>query len=330
MKNIFTNCLVLAGMLVLSFQIKAEIITAVNGPGVENWNVAGTWDLGRVPKCGDTIVIPAGVTVLIPANVDLDDPANSACGETHIIVSGTISLSNGTRLELASGVCLDFKDTGTLTTHGGGKGVANVQIGGSTEWQASDGDWVGPDNIGCSNALPVELISFNINIKSDYVELNFETASERELDYFIIENSRDGSYWQEISTIDAVGNTSSTNKYITKDENPFNGESYYRLKNVDLDGNVNILEIVSCSFYASKFLMYPIPVNKVMYMEGDKLDQAEIKIMNGLGDVIEIEKTLIGDKISFDFEPIKTGVYFVQIETPSLKKTERIVVVRNK
>ncbi|MBI2258358.1 MAG: T9SS type A sorting domain-containing protein [Flavobacteriia bacterium] len=330
MKNLKLKFVKLFFSLILLTTGHSTIITAVNGPGAENWNIAGTWDLGRVPKCGDTIVIPEGVTVLIPANVDLDDPANSACGETHIIVSGIISLSNGTRLELASGVCIDFKDTGILTTHGGGKGVANVQIGGSTEWHASDGDWVGPDNIGCSNALPVELISFNLEIINEKVELSFVTSTERELDYYIIESSRDGSFWQEISSVKAIGNSSNLNKYSSKDENPFNGESYYRLKNVDINGTVNILEIISCSFYSNKFLMYPIPVNKVMFIEGDNIEKTEFTLINSMGDVVEIEKTVVGDKLSFDFEPINTGVYFIKMENANFKKMERIVVIRNK
>lgn len=68
---------------IVTITILATTITASNG----NWNAPGTWDLGRTPQCGDTIVIPLGVTVHIPANVNLN---SAGCSPVTILVDGFI------------------------------------------------------------------------------------------------------------------------------------------------------------------------------------------------------------------------------------------------
>lgn len=175
--------------------------------------------------------------------------------------------------------------------------------------------------------LPIELLSFSLENVSNTVELTFETASERDMDYFEIENSRDGNYWQSISKIQAHGNSTSVNTYKCVDKSPFNGLSYYRLKDVSINGVENYSDIISNEFSSSKYLIYPVPVNNIMFLEGDKLEQAEIYVVNNVGEKIEIEITPFGNKSSFNFENIKNGIYFVKIQTAKTKRTERIVVV---
>ncbi len=57
--------------------------------------------------------------------------------------------------------------------------------------------------------LPVELISFEANCNTDFVELNWITVSETNNDYFIVQRSQDATNWKNLSKIQGAGFSSS-------------------------------------------------------------------------------------------------------------------------
>lgn len=85
--------------------------------------------------------------------------------------------------------------------------------------------------------LPVKLSNFIAKpVSNNYVAMEWLTSEEVNSNYFIIERSKDGSNWQEVSRIKAGGNSSILRSYNDIDYKPFNGVSYYRLQQVDMDG----------------------------------------------------------------------------------------------
>ena len=99
-----------------------------------------------------------------------------------------------------------------------------------------------------SNPLPVNLVSFSAEIVKESIQLNWETASEIDNDYFSIEKSTDGISFEEIEKIAGNGNSNVPINYSFIDENPHNGISYYRLKQVDFNGAYEYSAIVSANF----------------------------------------------------------------------------------
>ena len=98
--------------------------------------------------------------------------------------------------------------------------------------------WVG--------ALPVELVSFTATPASEgKVNLDWTTASEIDNDHFEVERSDDAVNFTNIENVKGNGTTTQTTNYHTVDHNPLNGTSYYRLKQVDVDGKHAYSHIVS-------------------------------------------------------------------------------------
>lgn len=87
-------------------------------------------------------------------------------------------------------------------------------------------------------ALPTELIYFNAQLNTDVVDLSWTTLSETNSDYFIIERSADAVHFSPILTADAAGSSNHRIDYKTVDPHPLQGVSYYRLKQINLDGLV--------------------------------------------------------------------------------------------
>ncbi|MEI6596202.1 MAG: T9SS type A sorting domain-containing protein [Bacteroidota bacterium] len=95
---------------------------------------------------------------------------------------------------------------------------------------------------GFGSALPVSLLSFDAikNINDD-VLLKWITTSEVNNDHFELERSVDGSKFTVIAKVKGAGNSNSQINYLHKDETPFAKlnatKLYYRIKQVDMDGN---------------------------------------------------------------------------------------------
>lgn len=94
--------------------------------------------------------------------------------------------------------------------------------------------------------LPVDLLFFS-GKKTDATtnELSWATASERNSDYFVIEKSRNAVDFEYMAQVNGGGNSNTRLNYTTIDNSPFEGETYYRLKQVDYDGNKKYSQIIS-------------------------------------------------------------------------------------
>ncbi len=112
--------------------------------------------------------------------------------------------------------------------------------------------WTLVDN---SDPLPIELIKFTANCNDGSVKINWTTASETNNDYFTVERSQDGTFFEEVAVIDGAGTTSQLNSYEVEDKYPYSGTSYYRIKQTDFDGNFDYSDLVavSCSDNDNEF-----------------------------------------------------------------------------
>lgn len=84
--------------------------------------------------------------------------------------------------------------------------------------------------------LPIELISFEGNYEGSFNSLRWITATELNNDYFIVERSEDGLNWTEIGKISGSGTSHGKKMYSFKDFGFRNTLNYYRLSQVDYNG----------------------------------------------------------------------------------------------
>ncbi len=101
---------------------------------------------------------------------------------------------------------------------------------------------------GESNPLPIELISFTAKALNEKVELNWITASEINNDYFTVEKTSDGQTYTEVGKLAGTSYSNTAKSYQMLDLKPFNGTSYYRLKQTDLDGSFTYSDLVPVQF----------------------------------------------------------------------------------
>ncbi len=173
--------------------------------------------------------------------------------------------------------------------------------------------------------VPVEMTSFTGRKVERGTELNWETSSEINNAGFDIERSTNGSDWSQIGFVSGNGNSNRLLQYSYLDENPLEGTNFYRLKQNDFDGNFEYSDIVSLNYREDKneISFYPNPVEDVLYISSNQnSENLEFQLVDINGKVLWSKK---GDVKEISFENFSSGVYFLNIVSPSNRITKKIV-----
>ncbi len=131
------------------------------------------------------------------------------------------------------------------------------------------------------STLPLNLLSFDGQIKNEKVNLRWQTASETNVTSFDIERMT-GNSWIKIGSVRSSGNPSGTNDYSFSDDLPAKGINYYRLKIIDADGKFAYSRIINFEFRISKAFVYqnvPNPFSNSTIVRYDIAEKAQVKIV---------------------------------------------------
>ena len=176
-----------------------------------------------------------------------------------------------------------------------------------------------------NTALPVSLSLFSVDvIKFKKTKLNWQTSSEINNNYFEVQYSEDGKTFQSIGKVEGSGNSSRMTQYEFMHENPDEGTSYYRLKQVDFDGIMSYTPVKSISFdvpHTNKTLrIFPNPVTQQLSIQGKNTEETQIQIFNAQGSRMD---DLLFHKerasLSVDVSNLPAGLYLLYTDDESLR-----------
>lgn len=177
-------------------------------------------------------------------------------------------------------------------------------------------------SLDCSvTPLPIELLSFSAKAAKGEVKLAWVTAAEINNDYFSVERSRDGEHFDPIIIVDGAGNSTQQLLYQTFDGEPFDGISYYRLKQTDYDGKFTYSDIVPARFDTKQELFYlqPNPSRdrvEVVFTSSTE-GRNHIRVTNYSGQTVYDRDTEVHEGVNrhpIDLSALSSGIYFVTLE----------------
>jgi len=140
--------------------------------------------------------------------------------------------------------------------------------------------------------LEVDLINFQVKQSSRTAILNWATASEINNDYFAIEHSVDGLAFEVVGKVDGNGTTDKKVDYSFSHQTPNTGINYYRLQQLDFNGEYSYSEIRQLNFKgrAAQLNIFPNPAVDLIQLEGVKAGYS-LEVYNLLGKQV-LKKTL--------------------------------------
>ncbi len=189
-------------------------------------------------------------------------------------------------------------------------------------------------------ALPVSLSYFNARaLGNKIVNLEWETAAEYNHSHFEIERSRDGVTYETLLRVEGFGvDSDSVNTYFEKDEKPFEGDSFYRLKSIDVSGEFTYSEIRKVRIeykHLKNVKVYPNPAvfDANVVITSDKNFSANISIVSSAGMIHRTYSRNVKqgfNKFNFDVERLSSGNYFVMLESKdgAVKETLPLTIQR--
>jgi hypothetical protein len=169
---------------------------------------------------------------------------------------------------------------------------------------------------GCFVILPIELLSFNAHQEKNFNMLNWQTTSEKNNDYFLIERSENGIDFKNIGKVIGAGNSDNMQSYSFLDKSPMKGMNYYRLMHIDYNGYYNYTNIISIlpkDFQITSFIS-PNPISNSATIEicDFRNTNYDFVVYNLFGEEIMRTK-IINQKSKIERGSLSGGIYYYQL-----------------
>ncbi|WP_310395423.1 T9SS type A sorting domain-containing protein [Hymenobacter sp.] len=168
--------------------------------------------------------------------------------------------------------------------------------------------------------LPVELTRFGAVLQNEGVRLSWETASEKNCDYFAVERSANGRAFEAVTQVPGSGTSTQKRTYAALDAAPLPGVSYYRLRQVDNDGTPHfspVATVVNAGRAAATLSPNPATTTVSIRFATALVGPVNLRVLDATGRVLWQERRVLAEP-QLDLQvPIAqlpaTGLYFVQV-----------------
>ena len=165
--------------------------------------------------------------------------------------------------------------------------------------------------------LPIELTYFVARQTSEGVKFEWQTASEKDNDFFTIEYSTDALNFSELATMSGAGTSTEIIKYEYNYSTNATGVMYYRLRQTDYDGQSECSDIVALTFAEHQTVnashidvkLYPNPATDYVQINGDGI--VSVEFVNANGRVL----SAAGLQASYSISNLPKGVNYVIVHT---------------
>jgi choice-of-anchor B domain-containing protein len=183
--------------------------------------------------------------------------------------------------------------------------------------------------------FPVTMGEFDAENTETQVRLRWSTHSETNNEAFLVERSGDGITFAQIDRVTGAGNSIGEIEYEIFDELPLEGESHYRLKQIDFDGGYSYSEIATVNRGVDLRLMdvFPSPASSndqvKVRLALEKSQQVQIKVTNLIGQQVLIQEYELDQGIqTLDMPPHNwsAGVYYVLVQGKTTLAQQKLII----
>ncbi len=188
---------------------------------------------------------------------------------------------------------------------------------------------------GSAIALPVKFMSASATLTDRGIEVTWKVSTETGVEKYEVERSGEALHFSRMDEVEATGHSAAAATYTWLDEQPQQGENYYRIYSIGTDGAITYSPIVQAGTAPDKQVMevYPNPVEaRRFHLRINDLPQGDYTIVlldAGGAQRMEATMTHPGGLFIHAFaldKNIASGVYYLQLQTET-GSSERIIYI---
>lgn len=175
------------------------------------------------------------------------------------------------------------------------------------------------------NTLPVELVTFDARQQEKNVILEWTTASELNNNYFEVQHAQNGKDYQKVGIVEGNGNSNQLINYQFKHKDPENSQNYYRIKQVDFDGDNEFHGPVVVYFDSEETVQV---LNLDNYLKIN-LNKSPGKLQVKLYDIngkLRFKKETSGNNVVIPTAKLNSGIYIVQLNSGEHRIRKKIYI----
>lgn len=226
--------------------------------------------------------------------------------------------------------CNNASTTGRFANSGVGTRTLDAVFGAATDAVTyapnsllGDGSFIDFDAAGnptyrqelnCIYPLGVEWGSFQAKAVSDGIRLDWQTLSENDADYFSIQHADYTGDFQAIGTLDCLGNSTEVIDYTFTDRAPATGLNYYRLKQVDLNGESGYSSVVALNYERDELAVYYLETLQQLVFSKSLKEGTTVTVYQTNGS--KVASLSINETTSAVSLPLAAGIWLIELKDP--------------
>jgi hypothetical protein len=176
--------------------------------------------------------------------------------------------------------------------------------------------------------LPVHLLGFEAYMQGKNARIEWQLENEQNMDYFVVEKSQTGFDWEFVAKVAAQKSLF----YHTLDTKPYFGTSYYRLKMVSADGEVEYSKVAilqNDKLTSEHISIFPNPSSGVfnLFISSETHEQkVAYQVFNSSGTEVAFGELLTNTAAQLDMSQQPKGLYILKFGQNESVVVRRIIL----
>jgi hypothetical protein len=176
-------------------------------------------------------------------------------------------------------------------------------------------------------ALPVEWLHFYAEEKNNQVQLHWATAAEYNSAYFEIEYSTNGKSFSTIGKVNSTGAGAAIRRYEFGHQPSASRTHYYRLKQMDDDGQFHYSKTIAVSGKEPIFAITPTISDGFVQVRSENISgNISLELRSSSGQLLYQEEWQAAGSRTIDLNKWPAGIYFVKLRSSQGEFVEKLVL----
>jgi hypothetical protein len=177
-------------------------------------------------------------------------------------------------------------------------------------------------------ALPLRLIGISAIRQGTVVKVKWETAQEYHVRHYDVQRSTDGIHWTTAISGVPAKNVLYSSSYQATDAPGFDGQLFYRVRQVDINGATFLSNVVSVAGHiaSGQAIIMPNPATDNFTILG--VDQENIVAVDLLNAAGRLVRHWHQSQNTYDLTSLSKGLYYLRIQTANKSIINQQIIVR--